>query len=311
MIDIGAFQKLPVSEVARLVREGGSRVCVFPINGTRRWFILEHPDQAATQNLDAYLQTTWRQHIDVYRLIFDHGLDTLLTPIFGADLLERGDDYRSLVKPGLTWFTQNSEMLAFYETYDVRVRVYGDARRCLQKTAYAQVLNSFDEIARRTAHHRQRRLFFGVCANDPTETVIEIGWAFYQAHDRLPDKREVVEAYYSEYVEPVDLFIGFDRPAVYDMPLIADGSEDLYFTVSPSLYLDATTLRAILYDHLYARRVSEDYSQLTPADLQSLAEFYRLNRQHVIGIGRMGLGGSFWYPLPQVTLPSGMAGDHA
>ncbi len=242
--------------------------------------------------------------MELYKLFFDHGIETLLTPVFGPDILERKEEYRRLVEQGLLWFARNQDFVAFYDAYDVRVRVYGDVRRYLQGTPYAPALEAYDELAQRTAAHRRYRLFFGVCAHDPTETVAEIGARFYQEHGHLPDKRQIVEAYYGEYVGPVDFFIGFDRPAAFDMPLIATGSEDLYFTVSPSPYLDARTLRMILYDHLYARRVDDtDYAALAPQDWQVLAEFYRLNHGHVLGLGRKHTSGHFWYPLPQVELP--------
>ncbi len=307
MMDIDTFQQLPAPEVARLVREAGPQVCGFPINGTRRWFFLEHPDRADAHSLDAYLQITWQKHIDIYRLIFEHGIDTLLAPIFGPDLLERGEAYLGIIEPGLRWFTHNPAMLDFYDAYDVRVRVYGDTQRWLGHTPYAQVLDAFDEIARRTAAHRRHRLFFGVCAHDPAETMAEIAVRFHREHDRLPDKRQIVEAYYGEYVAPLSFFIGFERLTMFDMPLIATGNEDLYFMVSPSLYLDAYTLRVILYDHLYTRQVNEDYAQLSSGDWQALAEFYRHNRRHVLGVGRQLANGHFWYPLPQVVLPEYLA----
>jgi tuberculosinol/isotuberculosinol synthase len=165
-------------------------------------------------------------------------------------------------------------------------------------------------MAKRTALHQRHRLFFGVCAHDAAETVARIGIRFQEEQGRPPSKREIVEAYYGEWIEPVDLFIGFaDRPAVFDMPLIATGSEDLYFTVSPSLYLDAHTLRLILYDHMFARRVDDaDYGELSPTDWQALAELYTRNRNHVLGLGRRDRSGSFWYPVPQVDLPPEMTG---
>jgi len=305
-IELEAFQKLPTAEVARLVRAAGPKVCVFPINGTRRWFTLEHPAQTATNSAQDYLRIAWQRHIEVYRLFFDHGLDTLLTPIFGPDLLKRGDEYAQLILPGLLWFAQNPDMLDFYRAYEVRVRIYGDLRRYFQNTPYAEALQVFDELTQRTRAHRRHRLFFGICAHDPAETVAEIGVTYYQQHGRLPDKRQIVETYYGEEVGPVDFFIGFDRPSVFDMPLIATGHEDLYFTVSPSLYLETPTLRAILHDHLYARRVSEAYTELSPEDWKTLAEFYNLNRQHVLGLGQRHASGSFWYPLPEVELPPSM-----
>jgi tuberculosinol/isotuberculosinol synthase len=311
-VNLSEFQNLPTSEVARLVRETGPKVCVFPINGTRRWFMLEYPEEAAAADLgDAYLRITWQRQIEIYKMFFEHGVDTLLTPIFGPDLLSRGDEYVGLVMPGLLWCAQNQDILDFYEAYDVRVRVYGDTRRYLQNTPYARVLDAYEDLARRTAAHRGHRLFFGVCAHDASETVAEIGVHFYQEHGRLPTRCEIVEAYYGEYVEPVSFFIGFDRFTAFDMPLVATGNEDLYFTVSPSPYLDARGLRAILYDHLYTRRVDEtNYAGVSPESWKTLADFYALNRQHVLGLGGRYLSGNFWYPLPQVEIPPQMAKDN-
>jgi len=302
-LDIQTFQQLSMGEIAQLVRASGSKVCVFPINGTRRWFMLEHPDQASANFVDAYLRIGGQRHLELYQLFFDHGIDTLLTPIFGPDILERGSDYQPIIQQGLLWFAQNPDFLAFYDTYDVRVRIYGDVERYLQDTPYVTVLQAFQDLARRTESHERRRLFFGLYANDPAERIAEIGLEHYQQHGRLPVKREIVEAYYGEYLDPVNFFIGFDRPAAYDMPLIATGEEDLYFTVSPSPYLDEQTLRAILYDHLYSRRVNEQYEELTPEDWKTLTNFYRQNRHHVLGVGDRSARGNFWYPLPQVDLP--------
>lgn len=309
-MDLKTFQGLPTEQIAQLVRTKGPPVCVFPINGTRRWFILEHPEHGTAGSVEDYLRIGGRRHLELYRMFFDHGVDTLLTPVFGPDLLDRGEDYVAMAAQGLLWFAQAPEFLEFYDAFDVRVRVYGDARRYLRHTACQQALDAFDDLARRTVSHRRHRLFFGVCAHDPAETVAAIGVRFYQEHGRPPNRREIVTAYYGEYVEPVGIFIGFDRLAAFDMPLIATGNEDLYFTVSPSPYLGAHTLRAILYDHLYARRVNEaDYTDLRPEDWGVLAAFYSSNRDAVLGLGRRHASGNFWYPLPQVQLPSPLVND--
>ena len=298
-MEIETFLNLPTVEITQLVRDAGPKVCVFPINGTRRWFILEYPEQAATDFAHAYMKITWQRQLELYKLFFDHGIDTLLTPIFGPDLLERGEEYRQLLEPGLLWFTQNQDMLDFYDVYNVRVRVYGDTRRYFQNTPYAHTLGAFDELTQRTAHHTRHRLFFGICAHDPAETVAEIGARFHQEHGHLPDKHQIVETYYGEYVEPVDFFIGFGRLAAFDMPLISTGHEDLYFTVSPSPYLDAHTLRSILYDHLYTRRIDEaSYETLSPKGWSWMKTFYQANRGQVLGIGVKRE--EIWYPLAQV-----------
>lgn len=294
------FLELSTEEIAAIVHERGPRVCVFPINGTRRWFMLEHAD-VAEHAPETYLEIAGRRHVELYRLFFEHGIGTLLTPVFGPDILERGTTYAPIIESGLTWFARNQAFLDFYEEYDVRVRVYGDTVRYLKGTPYEGALAEFEKLASRTAVHTRYRLFFGVCAHDATETVAEIGVNFYRTHGRLPTKEEIVEAYYGEHVSPVDIFIGFDRPAAFDMPLVATGSEDLYFTVNPSPYLDTETLRRILYDHLYARHIDDaDYDTLSQSDWEVLRSFYHQNRHRVLGLGHRHIHNAFWLPLPQV-----------
>ena len=299
-MDLETFQSLPTGEVARLMREAGPKVCVFPINGTRRWFMLEHGLKLKPEEdfVSAYLDRLVKRHIELYKLLFDHGIDTLLTPVLGPDILER-EKHEELIERGLTaWFGQNSDFLDFYGSYDVRVHVYGDARRYLQNTPYAHVLDAFDEIAQHTATHRRHRLFFGVCAHDPVETIAEIAVHFYQEHGCLPNKRQIVEAYYGEYVEPIGLFIGFSKLRAFDMPLVTTGTEDLYFTVSPSPYLTECQLRDILYDHLYTRRGEPDYSTMSANDWTRIKDFYRANLENTLGVGTKHR--RVWYPLPQV-----------
>jgi hypothetical protein len=82
------------------------------------------------------------------------------------------------------------------------------------------------------------------------------------------------------------------------MPLVATGMEDLYFTVSPTLYMTQDQLRAILYDHIYSRRNEIDYSEMSPESWQHMRHFYRKNHGNTLGVGTKVNG--IWYPLPQV-----------
>jgi len=300
------FQDLPAEEVARLVREAGPKVCVFPINGTRRWFMLEYMRGQGEDLLAAYLEASIRRHIELYTLFFEHGIDTLLTPAFGPDLMERSQDYLQVASKGLARLATDPVLLDFYKSNGVRVRFYGDHRKYLGSTPYAYLSDLFDEAAAQTAHHDRHRLFFGLFSHDPSETVAELAVQYYIKHGAVPDRRKLVELYYGEYVAPVDFFIGFEKFSAFDMPLLALGNEDLYFTVSPSPYLNAQQLRAILYDHLYSRRVEEtDYSEMGTADWAAMRDFYRANAGNTLGIGAIQKRGGFWYPLPQVALPPG------
>jgi tuberculosinol/isotuberculosinol synthase len=301
-LEIETFQALPTKEVARLVRREGAQVCVFPINGTRRWFLLEHPPEPGEDWLPHYMDAAARNHVGLYRLFFDHGLDTLLTPIFGPDLLERGGDYMAVFADGLARLATHPVFCEFYDACQVRVRFYGDYRRFFAATPHAHLPDLFEEATERTKGYGRYRLFFGVCAHDPAETIARLSIAYHAGQGRVPDRRTLVALYYGELVEPVDLFIGFDRFSAFDMPLVATGREDLYFTVCPSPYMDEAQLRAILYDHLYTRRGGEpDYGSMGAGERAYMRAFYECNRGKTQGVGtRLG---QVWYPLPQVELP--------
>ena len=73
IIDLETFLELPTADVAKLVRAAGTKVCVFPINGTRRWFMLEHGRDIQDDPVKAYLNITTRSHIEIYKLCFTHG----------------------------------------------------------------------------------------------------------------------------------------------------------------------------------------------------------------------------------------------
>ena len=194
-MDIETFQNLPTTEVARLVHAAGPKVCVFPINGTRRWFTLEHSPQPGNDPALAYQDIVGQRYIELYRLLFDHGLDTILNPVFGGELLELGEGYAKMITDGMARLATHSAFIDFYREYGVRVRFYGDYRRFFAGTPYAFLSDMFDEVTARTIAHDRRRLFFGVCANDAAETVARLSIDYYARHGRVPDKRTLVELY--------------------------------------------------------------------------------------------------------------------
>jgi tuberculosinol/isotuberculosinol synthase len=288
--------------LARLVRAEGPKVCVFPINGTRRWFMLEHEVPEGADWATAYCAAAAERHIELYRLFFDHGVDTLVTPIFGPDLLERGEEYAKVAMEGLSWLASDDRFLDFYRAYQVRVRFYGDHRAFFDGTSLAHLPNLFDRVTAETLEHVRHRLFFGVCAHDATGAIAWLAVAYHSEQGVVPDRRALVEGYYGEYVEPADLFLGFDRFCVFDMPLLATGNEDLYFTVCPSPYLSAVQLREILYDQIYLRGRGEvNYEQMEVLDLEVMGSYYRANMGRTLGVGLKR--GGVWIPAPQVSLP--------
>lgn len=298
-IEQQTFLTLATSEVAALVRAQGPQVCVFPINGTRRWFMLEHAEklkQAGNQFFEIYLSTAIQRHVELCGLMFDHGIDTLLTPVFGSELLTRGDEYTK--KVGIDGLVSTANFPAFldlFEKYQVRVQFYGDYQKYLADTPFAYALDALKEVTELTKNNTRFRMFFGVFADDSVETVAELSIRHFQKNGNIPSRRELVEHYYGDYIEPASMFIGFDKFNVFDYPLLNTGSEDLYFSVSPSPYMTMQQLRSILYDHLFERKIDEpDYTSLSSTSMDELRNYYRTHQDIALGTGIIKQG--LWTP---------------
>lgn len=296
MISLERFLQLPTREVASLVQATGSKVCVFPVNGTRRWFMLEHADKINGDFFGAYMETSIKNHIELCSMLFDHGIGTILAPVFGRELMRRGDEYTKRVGiEGLVRTATDQNYRAFFEDYDVKVRFYGDYRDVLAGTPFEYALQSINEVADATKSHNRFRLFFGVFADESTATLARLSVEHFLAEGAIPDRTTLVRKYYGEDLAPASFFIGFDKFTVFDMPLLTTGEEDLYFSVSPSPYMTVRQLRAILYDHLHVRRTPEpDYTLLQPAELDQLRTYYRANRDRAFGVGK--LDHQLWFP---------------
>ena len=296
MISFEQFLNLPTEEVAALVMTTGSKLCVFPVNGTRRWFMLEHADSIQGDFFSAYMDASIKNHIELCTMLFDHGIETILAPVFGRELMRRGDEYTKRVGiDGLVRTATDRLYREFFEKYDVKVRFYGDYRDVLAGTPFEHTLGSIHDVTDATKNHKSFKLFFGVFADESSETVARLSVEHYRAEGSIPDTRTLIRKYYGEELPPVSLFIGFDKFTAFDMPLLTTGGEDYYFSVSPSPYMTVRQLRSILYDHLYIRREPEpDYTKLPAAELDKLRAYYRANRDHALGVGK--LRSNLWFP---------------
>ncbi len=302
-MDNHTFQQLAAEEVSLLVRNTGTKVCVFPLNGTRRWFILEHGQEAQSDFATAYLERTAERNADVCRMLFEHGIDTLLLPVFSTYLMQRGEEYVQMAARGLSYTVNHPAFLQMYDDLSVQIHFYGDYKACFASTPYAHIIDEFDQLMAKTAENGRFQLLWGVCAQDATEATIALTMNYYEENGTVPDKQTLIRQYYGHTIPPVDIYIGSGKPRAFDMPLITTGREDLYFSVTPSLALNQVQLRHILYDHLYARpKENASYDAMTAEDWQQLHQFYCANQNHVLGVGAKQKEWGLWHPVPQVTL---------
>ena len=299
-MDRDQFLNLPAEKVADIVRAGGSKVCVFPFNGTRRWFLLEYGRDLDGDAVQNYIELTTQGYINAYKLVFDHGIDIIVAPVFGGEIMNRGDEYMREVGTSMELLATHPAFIEFYEAHDIRVHFYGDYRKQLRKTPYTNICDSFDKITKETAQNTKRRLFYGVWADASTETIAELSVKHFQETGEIPTRRDLIEEYYGEYIEKADIFIGFEKFNVFDYPMLGWGEESLYYTIAPSLYMNSRQLKNILYDYVYLRPVQDpDYYTMPEKDFEAMRQFYKLNREVTFGVGEMR--GGIWYARSNVT----------
>jgi len=297
------FVSWPVDLIAQQVRSNGLKVCVFAVNGTRRWFRLENPNEKI--NLAGYLDAMVDVHIRLSRLLFEHGIETVVLPVFGPELLDR-NGYEDIAWNGLHRLATDPRLLEYYAAQDVRVRFYGDFADAFQTPPWSELLAPFSNLREKTACHMKNRLFLGACAQDAAEAIIKKTLEYYRENGQAPSRSDLVKLYYGENIDPANLFIGFDSFSAFDMPLLDVGSTALYFTVCPSPYLTTTQLREILYDYLFMRSAAEfhDPMKMDQSALENMRSFYNANRKQTQGIGFLMDG--IWYPSSHVRTPPGM-----
>lgn len=288
-MDMTTFFNLRDWEIANLIAHAQPRTCVVAINGTQRWFILNRrliPGQDAQAGYLDAVHSASRQLID---LLLDHGLSTLVLPVFGQDLLRRGLDYVREAMRGLMDLA-GADWMRFYRAHGIQVRFYGDWRN----VGDADLVERLEAVEQATLTHKAGLMAWGICADRADLEIVRLAVDWANAHGCVPDHDTLVQLYYGERLPPARLFIGFGQPCAFDFPLLDDGQCDLYFTAAPTLYLDRNSLRSILYDHLYARPERRDYGQLTAEEWETIGRYYRLNRGEIAGVGQVGPG-RLWF----------------
>jgi tuberculosinol/isotuberculosinol synthase len=293
---LSEWLRWPTERVARWIAASSQPVVMgWPFNGTRRWYLAYR-----RQNLNArdYLTTLTRRQAELHRMIFAHGVDTILTPLFGRELLGRGPAYTQYVLGGLSQLAEDEVYQEMFAA-GVRIRFYGDYEEMLDAPIFRPTLEACKSLATATASGNGPTLLIGLFADSPHATLARLSVEFAQRWGRPPDRRELIEAYYGLAVPDLSLYLGFAQPALFDIPLLATGQEDLYVTLNPSPSLTEKQLREILYDHLVTRRMQEvDYDELSDEAQDALVEYYKLCSGVTMGIGRIDPLTGLWKPLP-------------
>jgi len=228
-------------------------------------------------------------------MLFDHGVETILIPVFGGELISRGEEYVREMIDGLTWFALAPVFAEFYQEYNVRVRFYGDWRRQVKGLPGADRLSDAIDHCAATRHAGPRCILYGLWADDMLVSIVDD--LARSATEHVEFTREaMVTRYYGEHVKPTDLYIGFGRPTVFDVPMLVTSQTDLYYTVVPSLDLDERLFRMIVWDHFVGRWSQQEWDGMSEQDFKALRAFYQVHHDTVLGLGEVDPVTHIWQP---------------
>jgi len=251
---------LDSDEIANLVAQRISTAAMY-LNGTRRWFLSQHKDWTD------YAKVTGQAQRALSQLFYAHGKQTLIQPLLGYDLLERGAEYLTLaVEQGLAELAA-PDYKNWFHHHRIRVTLYGNWIQVLSEKGFPDVVEMLKEVVAETANYGEHRLLFGAFADEGLDRIITLAKGINRGDTLL-------RKYYGQPVGPVDLIIGSGQPVIWDLPLLDINQANLYFLQAPTFCLDQTALRQILYDCLYQRTnddaLYEDLSEQAWQDFKVL-----------------------------------------
>jgi hypothetical protein len=289
-----AFLKLPAREVCRMVdRNERPHTGIFIADGNRR-LVMTHtgltPEDDGFYSAYPDLVTeSFKHNLEVF---FQHGLHTLLFPLFGPSLLTRTEAYRCKVMPELVrQLFKSRQWLSFYREQAIRIKAYGNLEILSREFPGLNLAEAIRECEQITAAHRKHRLFYGFFSTQVYDLAfIRQMQQFSQTQQRAPDRSELARLYYREPLRSADFFITSTRMGYLGaLPPFAYGKNTRMYTLAaPGVFgLNETTYRKILYDLLLPEPGDpSSIKDTTPAGIDFLGEYYQRNRSRILGTGK-------------------------
>eukprot|EP01133_Synstelium_polycarpum_P018022 gene18022-21513_t len=318
------FINLKTRDIDTLVKEttSANKTMVYAYDGTRRSYLIEeglksNVNGSSTTDVmidyGQYSQDAVRWFLEQVLMIFNHGITTIIYPMWFDTLEKRGPSYLPKFIQYLGGFRSilsDPTLRQSFMDSGIRVIFYGEYRELLLRQQDLDLLEGFEAIMELTRNNKSKHLLLGTNITDPSSAIIKLSIEFYQRNHIEPTKTELIKEYYGVEVSDVSFYFGFDKFSCDGRPILLSdkGDEDLYFSVSPHRFLTKQQFRRILFDHLYSRRVSnaKEY-QLKMIDVEIMKCFYHNNVGNTMGVGAVQEFGNYWYPLPEAHKPSPQA----
>ncbi|MCB9460354.1 MAG: hypothetical protein H6670_11950 [Anaerolineaceae bacterium] len=272
---------------------------IFSPGGSSRWYFLEYGNMQEgyfqPDRFMAYSKAVFKRIVEIASMMMADGVKNVFIIAITPKISERTPEYRQFVADSLRLMADQEAQLLYAEA-SIRVGFKGRWQEILDAYEIPEVYNAFTDAETATADG-EHNLFWCTQEDPIPAPLTPFVQEYLQTNNRLPNQSELCEAYYGETVTHADMFISNNKPSVTGQvpPLLSVG--DLYFTMSPCLYLNQSDWRRVLYDHVFARRVTyRDYRKITEDSVNNLKNYYDNNRGKVIGVGAFHPDTQTWRP---------------
>jgi undecaprenyl diphosphate synthase len=307
------FLQLSAAQISELVKKlGKPKVGVFMPDGSRRSAIFFLGLKPGDNDFEKkYIKVNGKKFLDDVKLIFQHGLNTLMVPTLKHENFDRDKKtVDAIIEYAIKSILVSKEWLDFYDEYKIKVTVYGDYEYIKSK-GYPEVIDWIKEVEDLTKNNTKHKLFHGIACSNRYEhlRLMDLAIDFYHKHKRKPTEKEKIQLYYRDVVDDVDFLIRATEIRDSDLqpPIISGKRTQMYFLVAPDfISFSEDVYKNILYDLLYCRsqvlgRKMYQRKDLENINLNYIKNYYLNNRSEVVGLGEKF--GPFWVPEINIIMP--------
>ena len=293
------FLAWPSTRVAEFAR---GKTVVLASGGSSRWYFLEHGNTragyAAAEQFRDYGRRGLQRIVEQASMMLDDGIGTVFAPGFAGGQGERNAEYVENLKWAYGVLV-NEYADQLYAQHKLGVLFRGSWKRLFERLDAPDLSERYQELEARTKARSDRWLVWFVAEDSIPESLLPRVTRQLVETGTMPERTGRAEQYYGRPLAAADIFISNNKFSVAGMcpPLLQ--LTDLYFTVSPSFYMDRSQWRHILFDYLFARRNHyRDYTTLDPEAVEDMRAFYRAHRGVTMGVGAYHEASQTWRPTP-------------
>jgi undecaprenyl diphosphate synthase len=158
------FLQLSAAQISELVKKlGKPKVGVFMPDGSRRSAIFFLGLKPGDNDFEKkYIKVNGKKFLDDVKLIFQHGLNTLMVPTLKHENFDRDKKtVDAIIEYAIKSILVSKEWLDFYDEYKIKVTVYGDYEYIKSK-GYPEVIDWIKEVEDLTKNNTKHKLFHGI-----------------------------------------------------------------------------------------------------------------------------------------------------